>query len=59
MSLQEEIFVEFVKKLEAAKLPAKIITGLRRLWENNELESKENIMNVLKEAVENVTHQNS
>lgn len=55
MSVQEKIFEDFLKQLEAAKAPMKVINGLKKLWENGELESKENIQKVLKEVVEDVT----
>jgi hypothetical protein len=57
MSLQEDIFNEFIKKLEASQLPAKLIAELRTLWINNKLDSKEEITIVLKEAGENAANQ--
>jgi hypothetical protein len=57
MSLQEDIFEEFIKKLEAAKLPSKFIEELRKLWVSNELNSKEEVIRVSREAGENATSQ--
>jgi hypothetical protein len=57
MPLQEDIFNEFIKKLEAAQLPAKLIDKLRKLWENGELDSKDEIRIILKEACENAANQ--
>lgn len=48
MSVQEEVFEDFVKKIEERKIPADVLVRLRKLWENNELESTENILEVLK-----------
>jgi hypothetical protein len=59
MSVPQEIFDGFLKKLEAARLPAKLITELRRLWESNEIESKDNILNILKVAIEDVPNQDN
>jgi len=59
MSLQEDIFNEFIRKLEATKLPAKFIAKLRKLWANNELGSKEEVISVLKEAGENAPSQDN
>jgi hypothetical protein len=57
MPLQEDIFNEFIKKLEAAQLPANLIDKLRKLWENGELDSKDEIRIILKEACENAANQ--
>ena len=59
MNVQEEIFEDFFNKLEAVKLPQKLITGLRKLHESNELASQENILKVLKEAVGNANDQDN
>lgn len=53
MSLKEDIFNEFIKKLEVAQLPAKLIDKLKELWENGKLDSKDEIRIILKEACEN------
>ena len=53
MDVQEEIFEDFFNKLEAAKLPTKLVMGLRKLQESNELTSQEKILKTLKEAIEN------
>lgn len=53
MSLKEDIFNEFIKKLEAAQLPTKLIDKLKELWENGKLDSKDEIRIILKEACEN------
>ena len=57
MGVQEEIFEEFFNKLEAAKLPAKVIMGLKKLLESNNLPSQEDMMRILKEAVEDAKYQ--
>ncbi|MEM2969444.1 MAG: hypothetical protein QXR63_00735 [Candidatus Bathyarchaeia archaeon] len=53
MSLKEDIFNEFIKKLEVAQLPTKLIDKLKELWENGKLDSKDEIRIILKEACEN------
>jgi hypothetical protein len=58
MSLREDIFDEFIRKLEAAKLSAKFISALRKLWVNDELNSKE-VIRVLKEVGENAADQDN
>lgn len=55
MSLHEDIFNEFIKKLEAVKLSAELIDKLRVLWLNGKLDSKEKILVTLKEVCENVS----
>ena len=51
MSIQEDIFEDFFRRLKDAKLPPKVVSALRKLWESDELESKENILNALKEGI--------
>jgi len=51
MGIQEDVFKDFFSRLETAKLPTKVVSALRKLWETNALESKENILNALKEEI--------
>lgn len=46
MSIQEDIFEDFFRRLEDAKLPPKVVSALRKLSDSDELLSKENILNV-------------
>lgn len=55
MSVEEEIFKEFFSRLKSAKLSPKVVNALRKLWELNELESKENILNALKGVMKNAS----
>lgn len=55
MSVEEDIFKEFFSRLGDAKLPPKVVSALRKLWASNELESKENILNALKEGMKDAT----
>ena len=45
MSIQEDIFEDFFRRLKDAKLPPKAVSALRKLWDSEELWSKENILN--------------
>jgi hypothetical protein len=49
--MKKQIFEDFLAKLEAEKVPTEIIAELRLLWEKNELESKEKILNLLNGVV--------
>ena len=51
MSVEEDIFKEFFRRLKDAKLSPKVVSALRKLWESNELGSKENILNALNEGI--------
>jgi|YelNatPaOPRAMG01_1025707.scaffolds.fasta_scaffold73431_4 uncharacterized protein YydD (DUF2326 family) len=55
MSLQKDIFNEFIKKLEATQLPTKLIDDLRKLWINGKLDSKEEILVILKEVYDSAS----
>jgi len=48
MGIKEDIFGDFFGKLEKdADFPNDIVKKLRKLWESNELPSKEEILNAL------------
>lgn len=49
--MKEQIFEEFLAKLEAEKVSTEIIAELRLLWEKNEIESKEKILSLLNGVV--------
>ncbi len=55
LSVEDDIFKEFFSRLRSAKLPSKTVSALRKLWESDELESKENILEALKEGIENAS----
>jgi len=49
MSIQENIFEEFLEKLEEEeKFPDSIVEELKRLWESGEIASQEKILEVIK-----------
>jgi len=45
VSIHEDIFEDFFRRLKDAKLPPKVVSALRKLWDSEELGSKENILN--------------
>lgn len=48
MGIQEEIFEVFFEKLKKdAEFPNEIVKKLRKLWESNEVVSKEKILSAL------------
>jgi hypothetical protein len=53
MSLQDDIFNEFIEKLKAAQLPTKLIESLKKLWISGKLIYKDEIFTILKEACKN------
>lgn len=55
MGIKEEIFEEFLKKLEEDEgFPRSIIEELRKLWGSEEVISQEKIREVIKRGCENV-----
>lgn len=48
MGVEDEIFDDFFSKLETAKLPAAVITKLKKLRESNELTSMDKILAILR-----------
>lgn len=55
MSVENDIFKEYFGRLRDAELPPKVVSALKKLWESNELESKENIMNALKQGMKDAS----
>jgi|GEM_PF-1063760 len=53
VSVEEDIFKEFFRRLGTVKLPSEVINTLKKLWESDRLESKENILKALEEGIEN------
>lgn len=51
LGIQEDILEVFFNRLKDTKLPPNVIRELRKLWENSELDSKENILNALKREI--------
>ncbi len=49
--MKQDIFEEFLKRLEKANVSPKLINEIKRLWGENQLESKEAILNAIKETV--------
>ena len=50
--MQEEVFLEFFKKLRDSNVPLNLVLSLQKLWEENRLESKESILADLKKETE-------
>lgn len=53
MGIEDEVFDDFFSKLETAKVPAALIAKLKKLRENNELDTMEKILNILKGEEQN------
>jgi len=49
--MEKEVFEDFLRKLEIASISPKLIDKLKKLWEENKLESKEEILNAVREVV--------
>jgi hypothetical protein len=60
MGIQDDILEDFFKKLKDAKFSRNTIRELKKLWENRELASKENIISAIKrgneDAAKNQVH---
>jgi len=56
MGIKEDIFGDFFGKLEKdADFPNDIVKKLRKLWESNEIPSKEEILNALLGGIKDPT----
>ena len=55
-TLAGEVFSEFMKKLEAEKLPISMIDGLKSLFDSQNLITNEQIIDMIKECVPHRDH---
>lgn len=56
MGIQEDVFEGFFKKLEDDKdFPDSAVKELKRLWECDEIASKEKIFEVVEKGIENAS----
>lgn len=49
--MKEEIFDEFIKRLENKRVPPALIEELKSLLKNNQLQTKESILDAIAETV--------
>lgn len=57
MGIQEDIFEDFFDRLEKdAEFPNEIVEKLRKLWESDEIASKEKILKALTGGIEDTSN---
>jgi len=56
LGIEQEVLEHFLRKIEAERVSANVLAGLKRLWENDELDSKEKLLEVFKGKNENALH---